>query len=438
MTLEGNTIVELRKHENLEKAQEAAAKEAANTGAITIPVVIFRQGKRILATGAIPMAWIPTRLESRSAKSARKGGSMTDVQSAMNRPEIPEHSEAIAKYLIENCKKSYIVPPLSLNVQHAVNIHVPDYPNAFLPGYLVIPGTARLAITDGQHRKSAIVKALERMSEEDAAVFGSDAVAVMITCETDINQIHQDFADCSKTKPLPPSLLAVYDRRNPANRLVNDLERHCPLFKGRIDPTSRTLSKQSTYLFLANQIRQLVKELLAGSYALSDVELEKRAAEVLSDDRVYSQHLRTFAEYINFLTGYVLASGTNSDNPDDWKWVRDDSIPAIQIWKQIASLPVDTLEKSQVAQKRQEGWICLTATGLNIIGRVGYHIFSNGKLKTRWREYARQLAALDWSREAVIWRNTIVQSGKILTAQTAVRNAFRAVKEAIHLPDDLD
>ncbi len=79
-------------------------------------------------------------------------------------------------------------------------------------------------------------------------------------------------------------MLAVYDRRNPANRLVSDFERLCPLFKGRIDPTSKTLSKKSTFLFLANQLRQLVKELIAGTYALADVDFEKRAVELLGQD----------------------------------------------------------------------------------------------------------------------------------------------------------
>ena len=60
----------------------------------------------------------------------------------------------------------------------------------------------------------------------------TDGIGVMITCETNIDQIHQDFADCSKTKPLPPSQLAVYDRRNPANKLVIDLEAKCPVIQG--------------------------------------------------------------------------------------------------------------------------------------------------------------------------------------------------------------
>ena len=310
MTDVSSELVTPKRCDTLEEAQTKAGAEAANTGAFSIPVVVFRQGTRALVTGALPMSWVRHRLESRPAKPAKRGGSMSDTQSALNRPEYAEHSENIAKYLLDNHRKKYIIPPLSLNIQHRVNLYIPDYPSEFLPGYLVIPGTAKLSITDGQHRRTGIVSALEQMSEEEATEFGSDAVAVMVTCETDVFQVHQDFADCSKTKPLPPSLLAVYDRRNPANRLVIDLERECRLFKGRIDTTSKTLSKKSTYLFLANQLRQLVKELLAGSYggyALADPEFEKRAMELLPGEEQYRDALEKFSAYINYLTEVIPA-----------------------------------------------------------------------------------------------------------------------------------
>ena len=41
------------------------------------------------------------------------------------------------------------------------------------------------------------------------------------------------------------------------------------------------------------------------------------------------------------------------------------------MWREIAKIPVGTLEMSKVPVKREEGWICLSATGLNLIGRIG-------------------------------------------------------------------
>jgi DGQHR domain-containing protein len=269
----------------------------------------------------------------------------------------------------------------------------------------VIPATAKAGITDGQHRRSGVSIALDEMPEEIGVEFGQDAVAVMVTCETDIDRIHQDFADASKTKALPSSLLALYDRRNPANRLVIDMEKECRLFNGRIDTTSKTLSKRSTFLFLANQVRQMVKELLAGSYALPDADFEQRAKELLSTERQHQRALETYSGYINHLA------------------------EVIPVWREIAELPVGELESSQIPQKRQDGWICLTATGLNLIGRIGHELFSSGE--RNWKAYADRLGAIDWRRSAEHWQGNIVQNNKMMTQQAPLKAAVARVKQEI-------
>lgn len=399
-------LVREKKLTTLEEAQKQAGQEAANTAGFSVPVVVFRQGVRTHLTGALPIAWVRSRLE---AKPAGRQGKLADTKAAWNRPEIADHSRAIGDYLKKNHGSKYIIPPLTLNIQQRVNLYTVDYPSEFLPGYLVIPATAKLAITDGQHRRSGIIAALEEMSEEDQAKFGRDAIAVMISCETDIKQVHQDFADCSKTKPLPPSMVAVYDTRNPANRLVIDLEDRCPLFRGRIDSTSKTLSKRSTFLFLANQLRQLVKELLKGSYALPDQQFEKLAVELLGTDGQYREVLDRFSDFINYLT---------------------DVIP---VWKEVAAVTPGTLEASYIPQKREEGWVCLTATGLNLIGRIGHKLTTDKEKERDWKDYANKLGEIDWKRSAEIWQGNIIMEKRLLTQQVPLRNAFDKVCVVIGL-----
>lgn len=402
--VEAAALVDEKKCETLEAAQQLAGAEVANTGGFSVPVVRFRQGIRRMLTGALPISWMKSRLE---ARSAGRQGSIHDTRSAMNRPEIVEHTRNIAKYIKENHKNRYIVPPMTLNIQQRVHLYTVDYPAEFLPGYLVIPGTAKLAITDGQHRRSALIAALDEMDAEQQSEFGRDAVAVMISCESDLPQIHQDFADCSKTKALPPSLLAVYDLRNPANRLVADLEGTCKLFKDRIDSTSKTLSKKSTYLFLANQVRQMVKELLLGSYATPDVQFERRASELLGTEPQYQQVLARYSEYINAVT------------------------QAISVWREIAQVRPGTLEASQIPAKREQGWVCLTATGLNLIGRVGHQLFTNSVAD--WPNYVTELGQVDWRKSAAIWQDNIIQGQKVMTQQGPLHKAFERLSTEIGL-----
>jgi DGQHR domain-containing protein len=428
--IESIGAVTVKRCSNLEEAQKGAYEEVANTGAFSIPVTAFPQGQRLNMSGAIPMSWLKFRLDTQSAKSAKAGGSIADSLKSGNRPMMHDHAEVISKYMLANFKHKYIIPPMTLNIQHEVNLYIPDYKAEFLPGYLVVPGNSALSITDGQHRREAIIQVLDEMSAEDAAQFGSDAVSVMITCETDLHQIHQDFADCSKTKPLNPSLLAVYDRRNPANRVVSDMEAMCPLFKGRIDPNSKTLGKKSTFLFLANQLRQLVKQLLTGVFALGDDQFEERAHQLLDDEDRYNDNLKKFVGYINYLTGF------SQDASGEWK--PDPSIRPIQVWNQIARLPLKSLQINQVPIIREAngGSICLTATGLNIIGNIGHRLIADGLLED-WQQYAQKLGdpqLVDWSKEAPMWQRSILQGKKIATTRGPVERAIRQVAYAIGLP----
>jgi DNA sulfur modification protein DndB len=390
---------------DIEEAAAKASSEAANAGGRVLPAILSRQGSRQIVTTALPINFVRNRIEISSAKPR---GTVQEVLSATNRPIMNDHVNNIASYLIENVGGRYILPPMSLNVQDRISLYLPNYSGAVSICYLVVPDTARLAMTDGQHRAVGSKKAWEELKPSLRDQFDQDAITVMITLEDDPSQIHQDFADCSKTKALPKSQLAAYDRRNPANGLVLDLCDTCVLFKDKIDSASKTLSKLSTNLFLTNQVRQLVKELLAGDYALADDAFERKAKELLISNT--SQEFLTardkFKEFVDCVT---------------------DAIP---IYTEIALL--GGLERNRIKDLRSEGYICLTATGLVIIGRIGYELFRDGR--SDWKQIATRLGNIDWSRNASIWQGSIVRSGKMATQRAHVRTAAEKVRREIGLP----
>jgi DNA sulfur modification protein DndB len=388
----------------------AAQEEASNTGGMALPGVLFRQGARHCISTAIHMRRIRQRLLD--VRSAKAKGTVADVQAATNRPVMPDHVSNISSYLRDNVNGRYILPPMTLNVQQAISVYMPHYvrDGDFGAVHIVIPETAQLSVTDGGHRTTAIIEAYDRMSEEQRAKFDRHAVAVMITLEDKMNQIHQDFADCSKTKALPPSQLAAYDRRNPANGIVLDMIEQCPLFDDKIDSTSKTLSSKSTNLFLTNQVRQLVKELLVGDYAMADDQFESKAKQLLgsSTTKHYEGELSKFVEFVNIVTS------------------------AVPVLKEIAALPKGT-PRNKISERRAEGWICLTATGMVIIGRIGHELFKDSR--EDWRDLAKKLGTVDWSRKGAFWQNNIVHEGKMSTTRAPVRTAVANVRRAIGLPD---
>ncbi len=392
----------------VEDTAGAANRQAGNTGAACLPGVLFKQGTRYCVSTAINMGRIRRRLLD--VRSAKHKGTVSDVQAATNRPVMPEHVSTIASYLRENLNGRYILPPMTLNVQQPISIYRPHYVegDSFGPVHVVIPDSAQLSVTDGGHRTTAIMEAYERMTEEQRVEFDRDAVSVMITLEADMSQVHQDFADCSKTKALPPSQLAAYDRRNPANGIVLDLIEQCSLFRDKIDSTSKTLSSKSFNLFLTNQVRQLVKELLVGDYAMADDQFEIRAKQILGTNTTshYKQELQKFVDFVEIVTS------------------------AIPTLNEIAKLQKGVQVK-RIAELRNEGWICLTATGMVILGRIGHELLKDGYAD--WKDIAGRLGGVDWSRSGAAWTNNIVHEGKMSTTRAPVRTAVENVRRSIGL-----
>ncbi|WP_158290249.1 DNA sulfur modification protein DndB [Ramlibacter sp. WS9] len=408
MNLETVGNIRLKKFDQLDDAQLAASKAAANVAGFSFPVTIFRQGTRTALSGALPMSFIRSRLER---KSAPKKGGIMDAINASNRPLDAAHAKGIGEYLTENMAGKYILPPLALNLQQPADVYTLDIQSTVAPGYLVLPMTAALSITDGQHRVAGVQAAIDKMVFDEQARFDQDAMAVMITCESDLSQIHQDFADAAKTKPLPASQLAVYDRRNVANGLVLDLVKACPVFDGKIDATSSTLSKRSSYLFLANQVRVLAKTLITGSWKDTEEVFETKAGKLLGT--------KGSPEYINWLgqfSGFINQVVGNNN-----------------VLAEIAALKPDALAvNSRIPALRDEGWICMTTTGLQIIGCLGHDALQDPKIDAE--EIAQKIGALDWSRTNPLWKDALIGAdGKILTQSPSVQEALRRARQAVGL-----
>jgi DNA sulfur modification protein DndB len=407
-----SSLINYKIYPDLNQAQKEAQQEVVDSGgARSFPITIFKQGQRDFISTVFPVVYIVNDLKS---KPTEKDRGLQDVRSSMNRPIDNNHAKSTKEYIKRNFKSKYILPSMTLNIQEPINIYTADYKSSVRQGYMVIPYGIKLSITDGQHRRKALEEICKELSQEDFDVIKNDGISVMITVESDINQIHQDFADCSKTKELPKSLIAVYDKRNPANSLVIDLIDNCPLFKDKVDATSSTLSKKSTKLLLVSQIRSAIKELLFGTSATGDAELEKRAIEMYgsSDTPKYKTDIVKYVKFINTVT---------------------EKIPLL---KEISEMK-DSIQMTRIPNLRAE-YLNLNSAGINIICRIGHYILQDEEKYSHLEDYAEALAKIDWSKNAEIWRGNIVQEGsngssKIMNSNSTLKAAVNKVKMAIEL-----
>ena len=398
--------------DTIEDAERLAHRDAADSSLEMLPVKMFRQGSRNMASGALPIRALTRILYSNPV--IRRGSLPSDLHSS-NRPMDPKHVRSIKEYLKGSIRSggSYIIPPVTVNAfPQDVRVYFPRGKN-LTTGFVVLPPRQSIRITDGQHRVQAIVETVEDLRREGVLAvdeFENDGVPMVITWEADEDQVHQDFADASKTKALPKSMIAVYDARHPANRAVMELMRNVPLFVGRIDTMSTTLSKISGYLFLANQVRQFVKAKLSGKPSMSEEPFSRMADEQLADAEAYRRWVDQTGAYLTVLT---------------------DLIPQ---WSEIAKFPTPRGDRGPEANTKMralkaEGWVSISAAGLNALGLLGYKLFSESELagsrnlEADLRMSLAPIRDIDWSRGAEIWQGNLVQEGRIKTQTGSISRA---------------
>ncbi len=401
-----------------EDCSRLALEVARDTSRESFPVRVFQQGPRKMVAGVLPIRIL---LRVLATNAALKGMTAAGAAVSANRPVDTKHVQGITDYLIQAIRENreYILPPLTLNATQGLEIYVPKGTTTPVTGWAILPEDQFIMITDGQHRFLALRKVHEMLrGTEEGSRFLGDGLAVMVTISERAEQIHQDFADAAKTKALPPSLVAVYDTRHPGNRAVLRLVEKVELLRDRVDATSSTLSINSPYLFLANQVRQFVKSSLSGRPSLSDGAFYEQATHALTNGTAFDQWLESRATFLDVLTELI---------PE---------------WKEIAALPRPqgpegpvVLSKMREIRSRQP--VSMSAAALNALGLVSYEVLlplmSRGRSPERSAVADRlaPLASVDWDRRSPMWQGSLVQEGVIKTQTTAVNTAARVLLDLL-------
>ena len=393
-------------------ARARAAAVAAETNREIVPVRVFDQGDRTMLSGVLPVR-VLTRVLQHNAST--KGSAAAKALNTRNRPVANEHVRSIKSYLLNAIEKQerYIIPPVTLNSTGSVEIMVPEGDYTPTTGYAVFPDEASVHITDGQHRYLAIGQVVDELrGTPDGDSFMRTGVPFMMTVENDLNQTHQDFADAGKTKPLPSSLLAVFDTRQPANRAVMELGERVKLLRGRIDATSSTLSVNSPFVFLVNQIRQFVKASLTGSPTVSEQAFASSAINTIAIPESYERWVKSRAAFLNVMTEII----------DDWKALSELPQPGGAEAAEVLARTKEIREKKSVS---------MAAAFLNALGVVSYEVLKDvtnvdidqGKLEEQLRVRLEPFRNVDWDRSADIWKGNLVSEGRIRTQTPAIKAA---------------
>lgn len=385
----------------METQQEALTQsyaDASTSGARVFLCHIYQQGGRNHLVFSLPCNLL---LELGKLQSAETKKNKSNAEEKINRPLMSPHVNEIAKYLINT--ENYVLPPLIFNCSTPVKVFAYGT-GAVKFGYAVISNDVELYVTDGQHRLKAIEKAIQ-----ERPLLKNDSVTVLIIEEDDIDQIHQDFADCAKTKPIPPALLAAFDVSNVLSKLTRQVSKELVVFDRRIDKISRTVGKDPNYMFTMSQLRIGVAEFLFGSSRKQVI--ESRSNQEDCDWKTWLDDTKVF---------YRLFAENN------------------QTWQQLLK-PASQTVNLDLYSLRQER-IDFNSVGFQVINRVGHHIFFGRDFtESEINNLVKALASLDYRRDARLWQNNLViddgKGGKKIIAQmAAINKGFEvAVREVQNL-----
>jgi DGQHR domain-containing protein len=317
---------------------------------------------------------------------------------------MPEHVRSISDYLVETDK--YILPGITLNVKETITVYTVRSSSAVRMAVIVLPGHATFYVTDGQHRLKAVADALNKKPE-----LSNDALPVAIVVEPDVDQIHQDFADCAQTRPIPPALLTLYNRSDELSKLTVDVANTVDFFAKRLEKVGNTVSKRSTNFYTLNHLRMSIASVMTGNSASGGATLSRSTGEMLSTDQ----------ERDSWRAQLEWFYGTLTEAIPEWKMVRDANLGH-------GSLPPDLIDF-------RAGYFHFTGTGLAIIGAIGYLIFKYYKDTSEREKKVIELAKLiDWRRLGSdgkanpFWVGTIMSpDGKMVTSRYAIEAAVNKV-----------
>ncbi|WP_225071828.1 DNA sulfur modification protein DndB [Desulfuromonas sp. CSMB_57] len=296
------------------------------------------------------------------------------AQRTLNRARIPE----ISGYILDN-PDDYVFSALTVSIDSDVVFE--PLPGQDKLGLLRVPMEARFIINDGQHRRAAIIEALDQRPE-----LAHETIAVVFFLDIGLERCQQMFADLNRYAIRPSrSLGLLYDHRNDKARLAKLVIMKSEFFRDIVDMEKSSLAKRSRKLFTLSAFYNACADLIQGM-ATGDLVQDADLARGFWD---------TAAEHFPI-----------------WGQVREGRLPSSEV---------------------REGYIHSHGIALQALGKAGNTLLQNHPKD--WRKRLEGLQKIDWSRNnAMLWEGRAMIGGKVSKVTTNVVLTTNVVKQALFLP----
>lgn len=299
------------------------------------------------------------------------------AQRVLNRTRIPD----IVSYLVDN-PTDYTLSGITASVDGQISFEPSsDTGMGQNLGLLSIPMDAKILINDGQHRREAVVQAIEQNPE-----LGYDNIPVLFFIDDGLKRSQQMFADLNKHAVRPSdSISTLYDRRDHLSELARVVARDVKIFSRMTEMERSSISNRSSKLFTLSAIKNASKALLV-----------KGKGEPVSEEE---QQL------------------------------------AIDYWNEVGANMKDwqlALEKKVATCDLREQYVHAHGVMLQAMGQIGVDLLF--KPKKHWRRTLQNLQTIDWARANREWEGRAMHHGRISKARSSVVLTGNYIKKQLGVP----
>lgn len=294
------------------------------------------------------------------------------AQRKLNESRIP----VISKYITEN-KDSYVFSALAASIDGEFEFH--ESSDGMGTGILEVSMDARFLINDGQHRKAAILDALN----EDTTL-GNETISVVFYEDQGLARSQQIFTDLNKhAVKTSNSIAELYDSRDELAVVNRNVITKVPFLNEYTDKEKDILGKFSSNLFTLNTFYTANKRIVGGSDISEDAE--------------------------TFLIKY-------------WNAVAENIVQWVELSKREIS-KVDL----------RENYIATQGVVIQAFGVIGLYFYKNPDVDMS--KFLCNLQKLDWKRSSSQWKLRVIRTdGKIITSNKAINLTSNQIKKEIGLP----
>lgn len=292
------------------------------------------------------------------------------AQRKINEARIPE----IKKYILNN-KKSYVFSALAASVDGNINFISSDGGDT---GILEVDMDSKFLINDGQHRKAAILEALQ----EDSSL-GNETISIVLYTDLGLKRSQQIFTDLNKyAVRTSNSISELYDSRDKLAVYTRKIISEIPFLNEYVDKERDILGKYSSSLFTLN----------------------------------------------NFYTANKKIIGKNDCIEEDYQFLK-------KFWKLITKnmTPWNDFLKKEISKKDlRENYIVTQSVVIQGLSRVGVTLFNNKDYKLE--DFLPNISNINWKRTNTEWYlRAIGPNGRIINNSTSIMLIGNVIKKYIGL-----